>query len=243
MMKKWNKPAVFAGVAALAAAALAAALTLSPEEGRATVYLAHLSPDAPAVDIYVNNTLVEPNLSFTQVGGQRRGPSGRLEVAVRLANTSQAAAPLITAEIDTQPGGTYVVGVMNVVERLQVASFRVQNENLLSTDARLEVLHAIPEGPRINVRTGENIAVVTEHGWVEDMRFIDLVGGDYRLIGSTAVTAPEVPGVLFDETYNLQPGAVYTLIVAGPPVRTIMLPLTVTGDPLPAPAPAEQAAP
>jgi len=208
-------------VGALVAVSVIAVAALG-QENKTLLYMAHLSPDAPAVDLYVNGTLIEQNVSYGFAGEQKRGPAGFLDVDVRLAGTSPDSEPVLSAEISTVPGGAYVVGVMNELDKLQIAAFPMEIQNLPSDAARVEVIHAIPEGPRINVLANGNIDVVREHGWVEDMRYADLPGGNEYLI-SVEVLNDGVISPLASESYALEGGTVYTLIVPAPPLQPIMI--------------------
>jgi len=215
------RPSWLFASAALGVMVLAAGLALNAAEPPATFRLAHLSPDTPAVDLYVNGTRYDAGLTFGQVGPTRStGGSGQMLVEARLAGTSPDTAPLIAAYVGVNPGTTYVLAVANTLARLQIAPIPIATANLLSTDARVQVYNALPEGPRILVKTSDNVIIADGLGWVEDPVSLNLVGGQYRLIGATS----DIPAtLLFDQVRSLEPGTVTTVIVTGQPLQTIFV--------------------
>lgn len=214
-------------VALLAGVALAAGTDTTP----ATFRLAHLSPDAPAVDIYVNGVLYDSNLTFGQVGPTRStGTNGETLIEARVAGSSPVTSPVISAQVILRPGVIYIIMVGNRVSQLQIAAFPVDTFNILQTDGRVQVINALPEGPRILVKTAENIVIADQLGWVEDPVSRDLVSGQYRLIGATSVVPASL---IFDQVRTVEQGTVTTVIVTGPPVQTIFVTTRPGAPPLP----------
>src|SRR3712207_9365495 len=69
------------GLAVLVALALAAP-ALAQGAGEAQVRVAHLAPDAPNVDVYVNGDPVLTNVAYTTVSGYLSLPAGTQQVTV-----------------------------------------------------------------------------------------------------------------------------------------------------------------
>jgi hypothetical protein len=219
MLRRINPLLVFGS--AVAATVTVVAALVSTQAAPARFHVAHLSPDAPAIDVYVDNVLVESGLTFGQVGPvQTNGKSGPMTVAVRLAGTSPTAVPVLTAEVILNPGTTYIVAVANELARLQIGHYPVPTAGMVAAHGRVQVLHAIPEGPRLDVTTGQAVSIVDGLGYLEDPPYKDLPDGQYRLLGTTE-TDPSV--LAFDETYTFEANTVYTLIVTGQPITTILV--------------------
>jgi hypothetical protein len=169
----------------------------------------------------VDNTLVESGLTFGQVGAvQTNGKSGPMIVTVRLAGTSPDAMPVLSGEVILRPGTTYILAVANELARLQIGHYPIPTAGLVGAHGRLQVLHAMPGGPRLDVTTGQAVSIVDGLGYLEDPEYKDLPDGQYRLLGTTE-TDPSV--LAFDETYTFEANTVYTLILTGPPVQTIFV--------------------
>ncbi|MDQ5809677.1 MAG: DUF4397 domain-containing protein, partial [Actinomycetota bacterium] len=69
------------GLAVLVALALAAP-ALAQGAGEAQVRVAHLAPDAPNVDVYVNGDPVLTDVAYTTVSGYLSLPAGTQQVTV-----------------------------------------------------------------------------------------------------------------------------------------------------------------
>jgi hypothetical protein len=219
LLRRFNPLLVFGSAAAVTVTVVAVVAGTAAAPAR--FHVAHLSPDTPAVDVYVNNTLVESGLTFGQVGPvQTNGKSGSMTVAVRLTGTSSTAVPVLTADVNLNPGTTYILAIANKLARLQIGHYPIPTAGLVGAHGRLQVLHALPEGPRLDVETGQAVLLVDGLGYLEDPPYVDLPDGQYRLLGTTE-TDPAV--LAFDETYTLEANTVYTLIVTGQPVQTIFV--------------------
>ena len=90
------------GLALLAALALAApAFAQSSED--AQVRVAHLSPDAPKVDVYVNGEPVLTDVPYTTVSSYLSLPAGTQQVTVYAAGDTPS--PVIDAPVELAAGG------------------------------------------------------------------------------------------------------------------------------------------
>jgi hypothetical protein len=134
-----------AGLLALVAGPAAAA----PTED-AYVRLAHLSPDTPQVDVYVDavaapeESLVVPGVGYGAVSPYRLLPAGSYVVSMRPAGAPASSPPVISLTVDARPGGAYTIagvgrsaelGLSVLEDRLAVpaperASVRVINASL-----------------------------------------------------------------------------------------------------------------
>ncbi len=213
-------PLMLFGAAAAVAVILAATAIADTVGAPATFRLAHLSPDAPALDIYVDGVLHDSGLQFGQVGPTRsNGRNGPMVVAARLAGTSPESLPLISAEVNLHPGTAYVVAVANVLTHLQVGAYAIATGDLSPGFARVQVLHAAPNAPRVGVRADREV-IASGLGYLEDPVYLDVPPGEARVIGFTAETPTTL---LFDHTRTLEAGTVEMVIVIGPPYDGIFL--------------------
>jgi hypothetical protein len=217
-IKRTLKPVtVFGGFVALAAAAVLVVGSVSPSS--AFFHMAHLSPDAPAVDLYVNGVLQDAHMEYGQVGPLRSiGRSGEMTVSVVLAGTTPASGTILTANVNLAPGATYVIAVANRLVHLQIGAYRFNNIDYPANKGRVQVLHAMPNAPRLTVRDSTGVTLAYLLGYLEEPTYADLLPGQYILTG-TLYDNPHG----FSETYTVESGTIYTLIVAGPPIITIMV--------------------
>jgi hypothetical protein len=107
--------AVLAGLGA-APAALANPPAPPPAAGApAYLRLAHLSPDTPPVDVYVDSaadpsrSFVVPGVGYGAVSDYRPLPPDSYVISMRAAGAPASAPPVISTSLDARPGAAYTV--------------------------------------------------------------------------------------------------------------------------------------
>ena len=152
------------------ALAVLAAIVLLPAPARAAgagyVRLAHLSPDTPAVDVYLRSRsgAVPPQtfrgVAYGAMSQYLRLPAGAYQVAMRKAGAPAATRPVITTEVDVADGGAYTVAG---VGRFADLGLRVLKDDLRLPDpgkAKIRVIQASVKAPVLDVagKSGATIA-------------------------------------------------------------------------------------
>ena len=108
------------------------------------VRFAQGSPDAPAVDIYANDTLIVPSLSLGQMTGHIALPAGDYTLAARPAGAPAADAPVASASVTlSDPAQTVVLLGQATDETLAIQVFPDDVANLLPDQARVAVINAV----------------------------------------------------------------------------------------------------
>jgi hypothetical protein len=119
-----------AGILAGSAGAAAAAPVSA---GTGWIRLAHLSPNTPAVDVYLysfgNPSAMEvlKRVGYGMVCPYMKVPSGQYTVAMRAAGAASGSAPVLSTSIQVKPGGAYTVAGLGPASglRLQVLADRL----------------------------------------------------------------------------------------------------------------------
>jgi len=198
-------------VVALGALDRPAALLLSTPLGMADpattalVRLVHASPDAPAVDIYVNDTLIAPNIPFGRALPHIALPAGAAKVALRPADAAATTDPIFTADLTLGGGEAFTVSLGGELAKLK-ATVSVDNiKNLPADKGRLHLINAADDAElRATVSTGAQFENTTVAGF-------DLASGIYTVfIGKAGVTAMPV-----DVFLEVSGGVLYNLIWTG----------------------------
>ncbi|MEV6848059.1 DUF4397 domain-containing protein [Actinoplanes sp. NPDC051411] len=155
---------------ALAALAALAAVTLfaSPAQaaGAGYVRLAHLSPDTPAVDVYLKSpsNAVKPQVfkgvAYGAMSQYLRLPTGTYQVAMRKAGAPASTKPVITTQVGVANGDAYTVAG---VGRFADLGLRVLKDDLKLPDpgkSKVRVIQASVKAPVLNVagKNGKTIA-------------------------------------------------------------------------------------
>jgi MYXO-CTERM domain-containing protein len=126
------------------------------QDDTAQVRVIHASPDAPAVDIYVNGEAVSAlsNVPFFTASDFLSLPAGDQQIAVAPAGTSVDDA-VISATVTLNAGSAYSIAAVGLLENIQA---QVYEENLSPTaegEARVYVYHFSPDAPAVDIRLAD----------------------------------------------------------------------------------------
>ena len=136
---------------AFAAAALAAG-TLFAQSTGARVRVVHASPDAPAVDIYVNGNIVLENLPFREYSEYLSLPVGTYNVEIKVTGTNtvvkQLSVPLEAGKDYTAIAVGYAGGASPGFDVMLL-----EDDNSAPADGRIKirVAHTAPGAPAVDV--------------------------------------------------------------------------------------------
>src|SRR5690349_6229389 len=98
--------------------ALGLALPASAQSGMARVRVVHASPDAPAVDVFVDGKAVLTNVGFTAVSDYLMVPAGPHKLAVAPSGKGEDAA-VIAANPTLEAGKAYTVAAVGLVSAIK----------------------------------------------------------------------------------------------------------------------------
>lgn len=155
-----------AGAAALALATLGA----TPAHAAADdgyVRLAHLSPDTPAVDVYLKSDSgggqpqVFRAVAYGDMSRYLRLPTGTYQVAMRKAGAPASEKPVITTEVGVENKGAYTVAG---VGRFADLGLRVLKDDLRLPDpgkSKVRIIQASVKAPVLDV-AGKNGAEIAD---------------------------------------------------------------------------------
>ncbi|MEU4717009.1 DUF4397 domain-containing protein [Micromonospora purpureochromogenes] len=197
--------------AALTAAATPPARAAAPQNV-GYVRLAHLSPDTPAVDVYLSapgtaEPRVFPAVGYGVVSDYLTLPAGRYAVAMREAGAPASQPPVLTTEVAVEAGAAYTVAG---VGRHADLGLRVLADDLSAPapgQAKVRVVQASVRAPVIDVAAtdGPAIADAVRFATTTDYREIEPGRWRLRLGGDNGPTT--------DAEVTLSGGRVYSLLV------------------------------
>jgi hypothetical protein len=202
----------------LAAVGVVAAVTLpaapAAAQGTGYVRLAHLSPDTPAVDVYLRSTTgaiaqkVFPGVGYGALSDYLPLPAGTYVVAMRKANAQPSTKALLTTEVTVVPGRAYTVAG---VGRFADLGLRVLRDDLTlprAGDAKVRIIQASVRAPVLTVAVengtaiGRNVAFATTTGY----RQVPPGTWTLRVQPATGAAASTLPATLSADT-------VYSLLI------------------------------
>jgi hypothetical protein len=205
---------LLAGLAVLSPTALA---FQDPQAGVSgvpdpTVRILHASPDSPAIDVLVDGQPAAQNVAFGAATEYAALAPGDHQVQVVPTGGGD---PLIDQAVTLEGGMTYILAAIGPAAGLQLQVQQVDLNAVEPGQARLRVIHAVPDAPAVDI----GIAGTEEPlvGGVEFPNAADYQGinaGTYDLEVRTTDTQEvlaAVPGV------RLEPGQAYDVFALGQP--------------------------
>jgi hypothetical protein len=180
--------------------------------GQAQVRVAHLAPDAPNVDVYVNGDPILTDVPYTTVSGYLSLPAGTQQVTVYA--TGETTSPVIDTPVELAGGGAYTVAAVGLVADDSLTA-QVYQDNLRSPDssnAKVRVVHASPDAGPVDVIPRGGQALVEGLTFPEASPYAEVPAGTYTLdvnAAGTKKTALTVPDA------KLASGGVYSAFAVG----------------------------
>jgi len=205
------------GSATAAIAVLAAViLTASPAAaaGDGYVRLAHLSPDTPAVDVYLKSESgavkeqTFPGVAYGAMSQYLRLPAGTYSVAMRKAGADPSTKAVLTTQVTVEDGGAYTVAG---VGRYADLGLRVLRDDLKLPDpdeSKVRIIQASVRAPvlDVDVNNGPMIADGVQFATTTDYR--EVKPGRW-----TVKVQPSGGGKSSTLPCTLGAGSVYSLLV------------------------------
>jgi hypothetical protein len=232
-----------AGLAALfvAGAMLLGSVGMTLASGNAQVRVLHASPNAPAVDVWLDGAKVSAltDVPFGTISNYLSVPAGSHHVQVFATGTSTN--PVIDTTLDLAAGRSYTVAATNDLAHIQ-AQVLVDDPMPVAGKAEVRVVHFSADAPAVDVAArgaAPADALVKDLSYPNATGYAQLPGGTYnldiRLAGTTTVALALPPLTIAD-------GNAYSVFAIGsaanPPVGGHGLQVVVAKDASLAVAPA-----
>lgn len=177
--------------------------------------LAHFSPDAPAIEVFVDGASGGfPALEFGQVSDWIAFPASVYQFAFAPAGSPITDALYGPVDVAITPGSWTTLAVLGS-QAAQTTRVAVIAENILEPlapeNARITLFHAIEAGPVISLSVGENIILVDSVAY-GDYTALDIPAAQYDFQVSDSTTGSGIAGV---PDLQLQPGGHYLFVAGG----------------------------
>lgn len=183
------------GIAAVSISS-AAALTFVPgafaQTNNATLRVVHASPDAPAVDVYIDDKRTLASLNFRRVTGYLSVASGKHTLKVYPTSAAGKGNPVVTQDLDLNAGWDYTVAVTGKLANLQAKVF---SDNLNVPGAgktNVRVYHLSPNAPAINVAVKGGDALVRNLSFPNATDYLQVDSKAYNLEVQSATDSKSV---------------------------------------------------
>ena len=192
-------------LAPLARLILAGALTLAvagtaSASSHAWVRVLHASPDAPAVDVYLDDTIVDAltNVPFGTISGYLEVPAGAHNVKVYA--TGDTTTPVIDADLTFGVGTRTTIAATNAVASIE-AQVLTDQPTPDCDNAQVRVVHFSADAPAVDIATAGAApadAVIQDLAYPNASDYLALPAGSYDLevrLADTTTVALALPDV------------------------------------------------
>lgn len=188
---------------------------ISDKDTPASVRVIHDSPDAPAVDIIVNNNFNEPlveDFAYTDFTPYVNVASGTYNIKVAVADTQNA---VIDANLTFEKGSMQSVYAVNEVSKIEPLILNDDNRSV-ATEAKVRLVHGSPTAGSVDIYVtapDANISSVAPAfsgvQFKEETGYVSLDEGDYRV---RVTPTGSKDAVIDTDTISFNAGGVYTAI-------------------------------
>ena len=194
-------------VASLLALPVAASAQAQP----AMVRVAHFSPDAPAVDVYVNDDRVLSGVKYKTVSKYLELPAGSYDLAVRPAGAAASSDPVIEATAKVKTGNAYTVAAVGALADIKGQIFGDDLSAPGSGKAKVRVIHAAPEVPAVDVAVKGGPTLFEGARFPSATDYAEVAAGTYPL----QVKAASGGDVLLAASLPVKAGTIYSVAAVG----------------------------
>jgi hypothetical protein len=207
-MKKFVVVALAAAIGVLAVFSAASAQTAN----EARLRVLHASPDAPAVDIFLDGQKAITNLAFDSITDYVKVPAGEHTVKVFAAPSDGSGTAVIDAKVTLSASTDYTVAAVGKLANIEPLVLVDNNGAPSSGQAKLRFVHTSPDAPAVDIYAEGAGVVVPNAAFKDASGYLDLPAGTYNLevrAAGTETVALNLPGIKLDN------GNVYTAFAVG----------------------------
>jgi hypothetical protein len=210
-------------------------LELEGSSSDACVRLVNAAPDAPAVDVYLNEAQIGQNLEFGTATEYVMVPSGAGRGVRVTATGTPVEEAIIDTALDFEAGQAYEILVTGGGDDLEATITGTDLRPLAEGQARLRIIHASPDADAFDIGVAGS-----EENLFEGINFRDAT--DYIVLDAGEYQLEVRPGgedmtVALQTDATLEEGVTYDLVALGRPddqtltLLALMAPVAIqTGD-------------
>lgn len=182
---------------------------MQPAPSNSSAMVIHASPDAPGVDILVDNKVAGTNLTYLQNTPYLTLPSGTRNIKVNVSGTSTT---VIEGNINFAKDKSYSIFAVNSAANIELLLLEDNLAAPASGKAHVRFIHLSPDAPAVDITLADGTVVFGNLSFKEFTAFTPLDAGTYnlqvRLAGTSTV-------VLDLGSITLTSGEIYTAYARG----------------------------
>ena len=181
----------------------------APTPSTSKVLVTHASPDAPGVDILVDNTIAATNLTYPNNTGYAGLNSGTRNVKVNVTGTSTTA---LEANLNLAANKNYSIFAVNSVSAIEAIVLEDDLTAPASGKAHVRFIHLSPDAPAVDITLTDGTVVFGDYIFKEASAFTPLNAATYNLqvrLAGTSTVVLDLPNIA------LTAGKIYTVFAKG----------------------------
>jgi hypothetical protein len=188
-----------------------ASIPANAQAGDAKVRVVHFSPDAPAVDVYVDGKVRSKNLAYERASPYIDIPAGPHTFEVRPAGAAVDSTPVINAQAELAAGKSYTLAAIGKLASIQGKLYEDDTTAPGAGKVKLRVIHNAPDVPAVDVGVKGGDTLVKGLAFPNASAYLELPAGNYEV----EVRAAGATTALLSSTVVLAEGGVYTVAAIG----------------------------
>jgi hypothetical protein len=184
----------------------------------AMVRVFHVSPNAPAVDVYVNGQKVLQGLKYKQISKYLKVPTGQHRIDIY--PSGQTTSPVLSEMVYILPSLRYTIAGVGNVNNLQLLPF-FDNPYVSYGETKVRFVNLSPNAPAVDIAVKDGNVLFTNVRYKEVSDYVKVsanqkLGLEVRIAGTDNVMLT-VPNVRLDSNKS------YTLAATGDAKSTLSL--------------------
>ena len=187
------------------------------KSGTSLLRVFHAAPQAPAVDVYINEKLVFSNLQFTQFSSYVKLKEG--EYRIDIFQTGTMVQPIISGSLDLDEGQMLTIAAIGNLDDLSLLVINDNADKKASPKvSSFRVVHLSPNTPAVDILVNNKI-LVENLAFKQNTSYVDIAPGSYNI---EAVLSSNKESVLVFGVM-LKANRIYTIYIVGesPNLRAI----------------------
>jgi len=182
-----------------------------PSGNAALIRVAHLSPDAPAVDVWVDGNVVLSDVPFKAVSDYLELKPGSYRIQVSPAGETEPI--VIDAILELKSETAYTVAATGLLGEDDLKPMVLMDNRFDNVEtAKVRLVHTAPDAPAVDVGPSDGSVIFGDAAFREASEYAELPAGSYDLevrVAGTMDIALSIPNV------ELEKGTNYTVFAVG----------------------------
>ncbi len=183
---------------------------VTAQESNARVRVVHASPDAPAVDVLVNDSVAFSNVAFKEITDYAELSTATYNIKV--VPTGATEPVVIEADLTLNAGQDYTVVAVGKLSDIEPVVLEDNNGIPAAGRTHIRFVHASPDAPSVDVKVKDGPVLFEEVFFKNGTEYLPVDAGTYdlqALVSETGAVALEIPAV------KLNDKTVYTIFAMG----------------------------